>query len=92
MLVAFGMIGTSLSGVTVRTQRSRQRQFLLFSDRTRLPVGLSRDRLCITLAIKMNLTSIYTYLEKRFGINAHKAGAFFLSSPELLVPPPAYTW
>ena len=25
----------------------------------------------------MNLTSIYTYLEKRFGINAHKAGAFF---------------
>jgi Na+/proline symporter len=25
----------------------------------------------------MNLTSIYTYLEERFGINAHKAGAFF---------------
>jgi Na+/proline symporter len=25
----------------------------------------------------MNLTSIYTYLEKRFGVNAHKAGAFF---------------
>jgi Na+/proline symporter len=25
----------------------------------------------------MNLTSIYTYLERRFGINAHKAGASF---------------
>jgi Na+/proline symporter len=25
----------------------------------------------------MNLTSIYTYLEKRFGVSAHKAGAFF---------------
>jgi Na+/proline symporter len=25
----------------------------------------------------MNLTSIYTYLESRFGVNAHRAGAFF---------------
>jgi Na+/proline symporter len=25
----------------------------------------------------LNLTSIYTYLEKRFGVNAHKAGASF---------------
>ncbi|MFZ1260193.1 MAG: sodium:solute symporter, partial [Chitinophagaceae bacterium] len=31
----------------------------------------------LPLYYKMNLTSIYTYLEKRFGINAHKAGAFF---------------
>jgi Na+/proline symporter len=29
------------------------------------------------LYYRMNLTSIYTYLEKRFGINAHRAGAFF---------------
>ena len=31
----------------------------------------------LPLYYRMNLTSIYTYLEKRFGISAHKAGAFF---------------
>ncbi len=31
----------------------------------------------LPLYYKMNLTSIYTYLEKRFGVSAHKAGAFF---------------
>ena len=31
----------------------------------------------LPLYYRMNLTSIYTYLEKRFGISAHKAGASF---------------
>jgi Na+/proline symporter len=31
----------------------------------------------LPLYYKLNLTSIYTYLEQRFGINAHKAGASF---------------
>ena len=39
---------------------------------------------------KMNLTTIYGYLQTRFGNNAHKTGAAYLSYPELSVLPFAY--
>ncbi len=80
MLVAFGMIGTSLSGVTfvsvpggVGTGNFYYFQIVLGYLLGYMVIAF----VLIPLYYKMNLTSIYTYLEKRFGVNAHKAGAFF---------------
>jgi Na+/proline symporter len=80
MLVAFGMIGTSLSGVTfvsvpggVATGNFYYFQVVLGYLLGYMVIAF----VLIPLYYRMNLTSIYTYLEKRFGINAHKAGAFF---------------
>ena len=80
MLVAFGMIGTSLSGVTFVSVPGGVGggNFYYFQ----IVLGYLLGYLVIAFVLlplyyRMNLTSIYTYLEKRFGINAHKAGAFF---------------
>jgi len=80
MLVAFGMIGTSLSGVTFVSVPGGvgTGNFFYFQ----IVLGYLLGYMVIAFVLlplyyKMNLTSIYTYLEKRFGINAHKAGAFF---------------
>lgn len=80
MLVAFGMIGTSLSGVTfvsvpgsVGTSNFYYYQIVLGYLLGYIVIAF----VLLPLYYRMNLTSIYTYLEKRFGINAHKAGAFF---------------
>lgn len=80
MLVAFGMIGTSLSGVTfvsvpgaVGTGNFHYFQVVLGYLLGYIVIAF----VLIPLYYRMNLTSIYTYLETRFGINAHKAGAFF---------------
>ncbi len=80
MLVAFGMIGTSLSGVTfvsvpgsVGSSNFYYYQIVLGYLLGYIVIAF----VLIPLYYKMNLTSIYTYLEKRLGINAHKAGAFF---------------
>src|SRR5215203_5564344 len=80
MLVAFGMIGTSLSGVTFVSVPGGvgTGNFYYFQIVIGYLFGyLTIAYVLIPLYYKMNLTSIYTYLEKRFGINAHKAGAFF---------------
>src|SRR5689334_22005321 len=88
MLVAFGMIGTSLSGVTFVSVPGGVGNI---NKATGMPGGFEYFQIVIgylfgyaviafvliPLYYKMNLTSIYTYLEKRFGISAHKAGAFF---------------
>ena len=80
MLVAFGMIGTSLSGVTfvsvpggVGTGNFYYYQVVLGYLLGYMVIAF----VLIPLYYRMNLTSIYTYLEKQFGINTHKAGAFF---------------
>ena len=80
MLVAFGMIGTSLSGVTFVSVPGGVGSGNFFYYQ--IVLGYLLGYLVIAFVLlplyyKMNLTSIYTYLEKRFGINAHKAGAFF---------------
>lgn len=80
MLVAFGMIGTSLSGVTFVSVPGAvgSSSFYYFQVVLGYMLGyLVIAFILLPLYYRMNLTSIYTYLEKRFGINAHKAGAFF---------------
>ena len=80
MLVAFGMIGTSLSGVTFVSVPGgvSSGSFYYFQ----LVIGYLLGYLVIAYVLlplyyKLNLTSIYTYLEQRFGHTAHKAGASF---------------
>ncbi len=80
MLVAFGMIGTSLSGVTFVSVPGGvgSSNFYYFQVVLGYLIGyMVIAFVLIPLYYRMNLTSIYTYLERRFGINAHKAGAFF---------------
>ena len=80
MLVAFGMIGTSLSGVTFVSVPGDvgKINFNYFQLVLGYLIGyIVVAFILLPLYYKMNLTSIYTYLEKRFGVNAHKAGAFF---------------
>ena len=80
MLVAFGMIGTSLSGVTFVSVPGGvgTGNFFYFQIVLGYLIGyMVIAFVLLPLYYRMNLTSIYTYLEKRFGVNAHKAGAFF---------------
>src|SRR5687767_10437174 len=80
VLVAFGMIGTSLSGVTFVSVPGGvgTSNFFYFQIVLGYLIGyMVIAFVLLPLYYRMNLTSIYTYLEKRFGVNAHKAGAFF---------------
>lgn len=83
-LVAFGMIGASLSGVTfisvpgwVESQSMSYMQMVLGYIVGYTVIGL----ILLPLYYRLNLTSIYTYLQDRFGDNSYKTGAsFFLLS------------
>jgi len=80
MLVAFGMIGTSLSGVTFVSVPGGVGSGSFFY--LQVVIGYFLGYLVIAYVLlplyyRLNLTSIYTYLERRFGVNAHKAGASF---------------
>lgn len=80
MLVAFGMIGTSLSGVTFVSVPGDVAK--THFNYLQLVFGYFAGYIVVAFVLlplyyKLQLTSIYTYLEKRFGINAHRAGAFF---------------
>lgn len=87
-LVAFGMIGTSLSGVTfisvpgtVGKITSGDYPFGGF-EYYMMVIGFFIGYFIVAgillpLYYKMNLTSIYTYLGKRFNVEAHKIGSLF---------------
>ena len=83
-LVAFGMIGASLSGVTfisvpgwVASESMSYMQMVLGYIVGYAIIGL----VLLPLYYRLNLTSIYTYLQDRFGNSAYKTGAsFFLLS------------
>lgn len=84
VLVAFGMIGTSISGVTFVSVPGMPLSIDMTYMQTVLgfSVGyLVVAHLLLPLYYKLNLTSIYTYLQDRFGNRAYKTGAsFFLLS------------
>jgi SSS family solute:Na+ symporter len=83
-LVAFGMIGASLSGVTfisvpgwVEGSNMSYFQMVLGYVVGYAVIGL----VLLPLYYRLNLTSIYTYLQDRFGNYSYKTGAsFFLLS------------
>ncbi|MCB0803080.1 MAG: sodium:solute symporter [Flavobacteriales bacterium] len=79
-LVAFGMIGTSLSGVTFISVPGwvQSSQFSYMQMVLGYLFGYSVIALVLLpLYYKLNLTSIYTYLEKRLGFWSYKTGAFY---------------
>lgn len=80
MLVAFGMIGTSLSGVTFVSVPGTvgAAGFQYFQ----VVIGYFLGYLVVAFVLlplyyRLNLTSIYLYLEKRFGPVSYKTGALF---------------
>ncbi len=79
-VVAFGMIGTTISGVTfisvpgeVGNSASTYFQFIMGNLVGFWVVAL----VLLPVYYKLNLISIYTYLEQRFGYYAYKTGSFF---------------
>jgi len=83
-LVAFGMIGTSLSGVTFISVPGAVAniQFSYFQVVIGYIFGyLIIGTVLLPLYYRLNLISIYSYLEQRFGFWSYKTGsAFFLLS------------
>jgi Na+/proline symporter len=87
LLVAFGMVGTSLSGVTFisvpGTVGSNGFGYL------QVVIGnwigfMMIAGILLPLYYRLRLTSIYDYLDQRFGVTAHKTGAaFFILSRTL---------
>jgi Na+/proline symporter len=78
--VAYGMIGASLSGVTfisvpgwVESSQFAYMQMVLGYLLGYLVIA----QVLLPLYYRLNLTSIYTYLEQRFGYWSYKTGAFF---------------
>ncbi len=79
-LVAFGMIGASLSGVTFISVPGEvgSTNFYYFQ----LVLGYTAGyaviaKVLLPLYYRLNLVSIYSYLESRFGFWSYKTGAFF---------------
>jgi Na+/proline symporter len=86
-VVAYGMIGASLSGVTFMSVpglvKTEQFSYMV------LVFGYLAGYFVIALVLlpmyyKLNLTSIYTYLEKRFGFSSYKTGAFYFILSRLI--------
>ncbi len=83
-VVAFGMIGASLSGVTFMSVPGwvKETQFTYMMVVFGYLVGyIVIATVLMPLYYRLNLTSIYSYLEGRFGNSTYKTGAsFFLLS------------
>ncbi len=86
-VVAYGMIGATLSGVTFMSVPGlvKDEQFsymvLVFGYIAGYTVI---SRVLLPMYYKMNLTSIYTYLEKRFGFASYKTGSFYFIISRLI--------
>lgn len=85
--VAFGMIGDSLSGVTYISVPGK----IGTSSFSYLQLVMGYfigyfiiSKVLLPIYYKMNLISIYTYLENRFGRHTQKTGAFFFILSRIL--------
>ena len=79
-VVAFGMIGTSLSGMTFISVPGTVGKTGF--DYFQVVIGYWLGYFAVAFILlpiyyKMQLTSIYTYLEKRLGVTSYKTGALF---------------
>jgi Na+/proline symporter len=87
MLVAFGMIGTSLSGVTFVSVPGAvaNESFAYFQVTLGYLIGyVIIAFVLLPLYYRLNLTSIYNYLGSRLGFTSYKTGAsFFILSRTL---------
>jgi SSS family transporter len=79
-IVAYGMVGVSLSGITflsvpgwVKTQEFYYMQMVLGF----VPGYIFVAYILMPIYYKMKVYSIYEYLKDRFGYFSHKSGAFF---------------
>ena len=86
-VVAIGMIGTSISGVTFVSVPGWVRS----TDMTYIQMALGFffgymviAHVLLPLYYKLNLTSIYSYLQTRMGVRAYKTGASFFLLSKLL--------
>lgn len=86
-VVAYGMIGASLSGVTFMSVPGG----VYYGQFTYLPLVFGYvigyvviAFLLLPLYYKLNLTSIYSYLDQRFGTASEKTGAMFFIISRLL--------
>ena len=79
-VVSFGMIGATLSGVTFISVPGwvGQTQFGYLQMVFGMTVGyIVIANILMPLYYKLNLTSIYQYLEERYGVFSYKTGSFF---------------
>ncbi len=86
-LVAFGMIGATLSGVTFISVPGEvgNSQFSYFQVVLGYVPGYAFIALVLMpLYYRLNLVSIYGYLERRFGFWSYKTGAFFFLLSRLI--------
>ena len=86
-VVAYGMIGASLSGVTFMSVPGGvyTGQFTYMGIVLGYVIGYAVIA-CVLLPLyyKLNLTSIYSYLETRFGVHSERTGAAFFLLSRLL--------
>ena len=86
-IVAFGMVGASLSGVTFISVPGwiESSQFSYLQVVFGYFFGyIVVSQVLLPVYYKLNLTSIYEYLNFRFGTVAHKTGAFYFFVSRLL--------
>lgn len=86
-MVAFAMVGSMISGVTfvsvpgmVQASGYGYLQMVLGFVVGQLIIAY----LLVPMFYRMNVTSIYEYLEQRFGVTTHKTGAWFFFISKML--------
>jgi Na+/proline symporter len=88
-LVAFGMIGASLSGVTFLSIPGQVGNEAIQFSYMQMVLGYFVGYLVVAYVLmpifyRMKVVSIYGYLNERFGFYTHKSGAFFFIVSRLI--------